>query len=141
MATAQQFDQAQIGWEAAWLSNEDRAFDDLADAADAADEAQEAEKSQPIYRIPACPDSLLDAAEAAAKAYQERTGCTLADMYAFEAGRVRGLLRRELHSAAALERELLRELQLALNETCNAYHTAGHAKRVKETFGLVMEEA
>ena len=134
----QQFQRAEIGWEAAWLSNEDRAFDDLADAAD---EAQEAEKSQPIYRIPAYPDSLLDAAEAAAKAYQSRTGCTLADMYAFEAGHVRGLLRRELGRAAALERDLIRELQLALNETCNSYHDAGHAKRVKETFGLVMEEA
>ncbi len=134
----QQFQQAEIGWEAAWLSNEDRAFDDLEDAAD---EAQEAEKSQPIYRTPACPDSLLDAAEAAAKAYQERTGCTLADMYAWEAGHVRGLLRREMHRAAAMERDLIRELQLALNETCNSYHDAGHAKRVKETFGLVMEEA
>jgi hypothetical protein len=109
-----------------------------------ADEARgiaedEAETSQPIYRTPASADGILDAAEAAAKAYQERTGCTLADMYAFEAGHVRGLLRRELHRAAALERELLRELQLALNETCNSYHDAGHAKRVKETFGLVME--
>lgn len=140
MATAQQFDSAEIGWEAAWLKREDDEFDRLADAAN--DEAEaEAEKSQPICRIPACPDSLLDAAEAAAKAYQKRTGCTLADMYAFEAGHVRGLLRRELHRAAALERELLRELQLALNETCNSYHDAGHAKRVKETFGLVMEEA
>lgn len=134
----QQFQQAEIGWEAAWLSKEARAFDDLEDAAD---EAQEAEKSQPIYRTPACPDSLLDAAEAAAKAYQERTGCTLADMYAFEAGHVRGLLRRELHRAAALERDLIRELQLALNETCNSYHDAGHAKRVKKQYGLVMEEA
>jgi hypothetical protein len=60
-------------------------------------------------------------------------------MYAFEAGHVRGLLRRELHSAAALERELLLELQLALNETCNQYHSDGHAARVKERFGLVME--
>ena len=132
------FYEAEVGWEAAWLSEEASDFDDLEDAAD---EAQEAEKSQPIYRTPAGPDSLLDAAEAAAKAYQERTGCTLADMYAFEAGHVRGLLRRELHRAAALERELIRELQLALNETCNSYHDAGHAKRVKETFGLVMEEA
>ena len=86
-------------------------------------------------------DSILDAAEAAARAYQERTGCTLADMYAWEAGHVRGLLRREMHRAAAMERDLIRELQLALNETCNSYHDAGHAKRVKETFGLVMEEA
>ena len=38
-----------------------------------------------------------------------------------------------------LERELIRELQLALNETCNSYHDAGHAQRVKATFGLVME--
>lgn len=136
MATAQQFDAAEIGWEAAWLKREDDEFDRLADAAN--DEA-EAEKSQPIYRIPAFPDSLLDAAEAEAQAYQERTGCTLAEMYAFEAGRVRGLLRRELHRAAALERELLRELQIALNETCNSYHDAGHAARVKQTFGLVME--
>jgi len=136
MQMHQQFQQAEIGWEAAWLSNEDRAFDDLADAAN--DEA-EAEKSQPIYRTPASADGILDAAEAAAKAYQERTGCTLAEMYAFEAGRVRGLLRRELHRAAALERELIRELQLALNETCNSYHDAGHAQRVKATFGLVME--
>ena len=136
MATAQQFDSAEVGWEAAWLDKEARYFDDLADAAE---EAEEAEKSAPIYRTPACPDILLDAAEAAAKAYQERTGCTLADMYAFEAGHVRGLLRRELHRAAALERELIRELQLALNETCNSYHDAGHAQRVKATFGLVME--
>ena len=138
MATAQQFDSAEIGWEAAWLTREDNGFDRLADAAN--DEA-EAEKSQPIYRTPAFPDSLLDAAEAEAQAYQERTGCTLAEMYAFEAGRVRGLLRRELHRAAALERELIRELQLAINETCNSYHDAGHAARVKQTFGLVMEEA
>lgn len=132
------FYEAEVGWEAAWLSEEASDFDDLADAAN--DEA-DAEKSQPIYRTPASADGILDAAEAAAKAYQERTGCTLAEMYAFEAGHVRGLLRRELHRAAALERELLRELQLALNETCNSYHDAGHAKRVKETFGLVMEEA
>jgi hypothetical protein len=130
------FYEAEVGWEAAWLSEEASDFDDLEDAAD---EAQEAEKSQPIYRTPASADGILDAAEAAAKAYQERTGCTLAEMYAFEAGHVRGLLRRELHRAAALERELLRELQLALNETCNSYHDAGHAKRVKATFGLVME--
>lgn len=139
MATAQQFDSAEIGWEAAWLTREDNEFDRLADAAN--DEA-EAEKSQPIYRTPASADSILDAAEAAeaaARAYQERTGCTLAEMYAFEAGHVRGLLRRELHRAAALERELIRELQLALNETCNQYHDAGHAARVKQTFGLVME--
>ena len=136
MATAQQFDQAEIGWEAAWLKREDDEFDRLADAAN--DEA-EAEKSQPIYRTPASADSLLDAAEAEAQAYQEHTGCTLAEMYAFEAGHVRGLLRRELHRAAALERELIRELQLALNETCNSYHDAGHAQRVKATFGLVME--
>ena len=130
------FYEAEVGWEAAWLSEEASDFDDLEDAAD---EAQEAEKSQPIYRTPAFPDSLLDAAEAEAQAYQSRTGCTLADMYAFEAGHVRGLLRRELHRAAALERELIRELQLALNETCNSYHDAGHAQRVKATFGLVME--
>lgn len=136
MATAQQFDSAEVGWEAAWLDKEARYFDDLADAAE---EAEEAEKSAPIYRTPACPDILLDAAQAAAKAYQERTGCTLADMYAFEAGHVRGLLRRELSRAAALERELLRELQIALNETCNQYHNAGHAERVKARFGLVME--
>lgn len=136
MATAQQFDSAEIGWEAAWLKREDDEFDRLADAAN--DEA-EAEKSQPIYRTPASADSILDAAEATARVYQERTGCTLAEMYAFEAGHVRGLLRRELHRAAALERELLRELQLALNETCNSYHDAGHAQRVKATFGLVME--
>lgn len=136
MATAQQFDSAEIGWEAAWLKREDDEFDRLADAAN--DEA-EAEKSQPIYRTPASADSILDAAEAAAKAYQSRTGCTLAVMYAWEAGYVRGLLRRELHSAAALERMLIRELQLALNETCNQYHNDGHAARVKERFGLVME--
>ena len=130
------FYEAEVGWEAAWLSEEASDFDDLEDAAD---EAQEAEKSQPIYRTPAFPDSLLDAAEAEAQAYQERTGCTLADMYAFEAGHVRGLLRLELHRAAALERELIRELQLALNETCNQYHNDGHAARVKERFGLVME--
>ena len=70
MATAQQFDAAEIGWEAAWLKREDDEFDRLADAAN--DEA-EAEKSQPIYRTPAFPDSLLDAAEAEAQAYQERT--------------------------------------------------------------------
>ena len=132
------FYEAEVGWEAAWLSEEASDFDDLEDAAD---EAQEAEKSQPIYRTPAFPDSLLDAAEAEAQAYQERTGCTLAEMYAFEAGHVRGLLRLELHRAAALERELIRELQLALNETCNQYHNDGHAARVKERFGLVMEEA
>lgn len=132
------FYEAEVGWEAAWLSEEASDFDDLEDAAD---EAQEAEKSQPIYRTPAFPDSLLDAAEAEAQAYQERTGCTLAEMYAFEAGHVRGLLRLELHRAAALERELIRELQLALNETCNQYHNDGHAARVKQTFGLVMEEA
>lgn len=136
MATAQQFDSAEIGWEAAWLKREDDEFDRLADAAN--DEA-EAEKSQPIYRTPASADSILDAAEATARVYQERTGCTLADMYAFEAGHVRGLLRRELSRAAALERELIRELQIALNETCNQYHNAGHADRVKERFGLVME--
>lgn len=50
MATAQQFDSAEIGWEAAWLTREDNEFDRLADAAN--DEA-EAEKSQPIYRTPA----------------------------------------------------------------------------------------
>jgi hypothetical protein len=74
MATAQQFDSAEIGWEAAWLTREDNEFDRLADAAN--DEA-EAETSQPIYRTPASADGILDAAEAAAKAYQERTGCTL----------------------------------------------------------------
>jgi hypothetical protein len=135
MATAQQFDSAEIGWEAAWLTREDNEFDRLADAAN--DEA-EAEKSQPIYRTPASGQH-PGRSRSRRQGLPERTGCTLAEMYAFEAGHVRGLLRRELHRAAALERELLRELQLALNETCNSYHDAGHAKRVKETFGLVME--
>ena len=62
------FYEAEVGWEAAWLSEEASDFDDLEDAAD---EAQEAEKSQPIYRTPAFPDSLLDAAEAEAQTYHQ----------------------------------------------------------------------
>lgn len=73
---------------------------------------------------------LTSQAKADAKAYQQRTGCSDEDRLAFECGVL-----------GSFVRELMGELQLALNETCNQYHTDGHADRVLRVYGLVWEEA
>lgn len=68
---------------------------------------------------------LTSKAKADAKAYQQRTGCSDASRLAFECGVL-----------GTFVRELMGELQLALNETCNQYYTDGHADRVKAQYGL-----
>lgn len=73
---------------------------------------------------------LVSQAKADAKAYQQRTGCGDEQRLAFECGVL-----------GSFVRELMGELQLALNETCNQYHMDGHADRVKAQYGLEMQEA
>ena len=105
------------------------------------DQAEETAKSEPIHRMPNTwqVDKTIADARSMARAYQDRTGCDEAGRLAFECGLLGAHLRELAHFAASVESDLLKELQLALNETCNQYHTDGHADRVKERFGLVME--
>jgi hypothetical protein len=107
------------------------------------DQAEETAKSEPIHRMPNTwqVDKTIADARSMARAYQDRTGCDEAGRLAFECGLLGAHLRELAHFAASVESDLLKELQLALNETCNQYHTDGHADRVLRVYGLVGEEA
>lgn len=84
------------------------------------------------------PKPLIDAAaliaecEQTAQAYREKVGADAVAALLFEAGLLRALVR----TAAAQVEELRRELQMACDETCNAYHAAGHMQRVQRLYGI-----
>lgn len=105
----------------------------------AATEAAEAEAklSHLILRAPDA-DKLLEEAAAHAREYCQRVGAIdSATRHSAELGALTALVRHACWEMARLEKSLLRELQLALNETCNEYHDAGHADRLLTQYGLV----
>lgn len=115
----------------------------MGESEDDFDQAEETAKSEPIHHMPNPwqVDKTIADARSMAKTYQERTGCDEVGRLAFECGLLGAHLRELAHFAASVESDLLKELQLALNEACNQYHTDGHADRVLRVYGLVGEEA
>ena len=103
---------------------------------DAAEALQQ--ESRPVFSCPTAENVetlLVSCSQAARRLYTDD-----ASRLAFECGMLASSLRVIADQFREVEADLLRELQLALNETCNSYHNAGHAARVEKRFGLVAQE-
>lgn len=110
---------------------------ELLDAAEAAEAKQP--QSQPVISCPTAENIetlLVSASQAARRVFPTDDAGRLA----FECGMLASSLRCIADQFREVEADLLRELQLALNETCNSYHDAGHAARVEKRYGLVAQE-